>query len=37
VIAEGGEAGEIVTAEIDPGLVDSVRKEFSFLENRVFK
>ena len=37
VIAEGGEAGEIVTAEIDSGLVDSVRQEFSFLENRVFK
>lgn len=37
VLAEGGEAEEIVTAEIDPGLVDSVRQEFSFLGNRVFK
>ena len=37
VVAEGGETEEIVTAEIDPGLVDSVRAEFSFLDNRVFK
>jgi predicted amidohydrolase len=37
VVAEGGESEEIVTAEIDPGLVDSVRAEFSFLDNRVFK
>lgn len=37
VVAEGSEREEIVTAEIDPGLVDSVRAEFSFLDNRVFK
>jgi predicted amidohydrolase len=37
VIAEGGENEEVVTAEIDPALVDSVRAEFSFLENRVFR
>ena len=37
VIAEGGEKEEVVTAEIDPGLVDSVRGEFSFLDNRVFR
>lgn len=37
VIAEGGDTEEVVTAEIDPGLVDSVRNEFSFLDNRVFK
>jgi predicted amidohydrolase len=37
VIAEGGEQEEVVTAEIDPGLVDSTRKEFSFLDNRVFR
>ena len=37
VIAEGGEKEEVVTAEIDPGLVDSVRSEFSFLDNRVFR
>ena len=37
VVAEGGEKEEIVTAEIDPALVDSARKEFSFLDNRVFK
>jgi predicted amidohydrolase len=37
LIAEGGEKEEVVTAEIDPGLVDSVRGEFSFLDNRVFR
>ena len=37
VIAEGGEKGEVVTAEIEPGLVDSTRQEFSFLDNRVFR
>jgi len=37
VVAEGGEKEEIVTAEIDPGLVDSAREEFSFLDNRVFR
>jgi predicted amidohydrolase len=37
VVAEGGEREEVVTAEIDPGLVDSVRGEFSFLDNRVFR
>ena len=37
VVAEGGENEEVVTAEIDPGLVDSVRAEFSFLDNRVFR
>ncbi len=37
VVAEGGEKEEVVTAEIDPALVASVRKEFSFLDNRVFR
>ncbi len=37
VIAEGGQKEEVVTAEIDPGLVDTVRSEFSFLDNRVFR
>ncbi len=37
VVAEGGEKEEVVTAEIDPGVVDSTRQEFSFLENRVFR
>ena len=37
VIAEGGEKEEVVTAEIDPGLVDSARQEFCFLDNRVFR
>ena len=37
VIADGGEKEDVVTAEIDPGLVDSVRREFSFLDNRVFR
>jgi predicted amidohydrolase len=36
VVAEGGETEDVVSAEIDPGLVESVRKEFSFLDNRVF-
>jgi predicted amidohydrolase len=37
VVVEGGENEETLTAEIDPGLVDSVRSEFSFLDNRVFR
>jgi len=37
VVAEGGEKEEVVTAEIDPGFVDSTRQEFSFLDNRVFR
>ena len=37
VIAEAGETEEVVTTEIDPALVESVRKEFSFLDNRVFR
>ena len=37
VVAEGGEKEEVVTAEIEPALVVSVRKEFSFLDNRVFR
>jgi omega-amidase len=37
VVAEGGEKEEVVTAEIDPSLVDSAREEFSFLDNRVFR
>jgi predicted amidohydrolase len=37
VVAEGGEKAAVVTAEIDPARVDSVRKEFSFLDNRVLK
>jgi len=37
VIAEGGEKEEVVTAEIDPGFVDSTRQELSFLDNRVFR
>ena len=36
VVAEGGETEAVVSAEIEPGLVASVRKEFSFLDNRVF-
>jgi predicted amidohydrolase len=37
VIAEGGEKEEVVTAEIDPGFVDSTRQKLSFLDNRVFR
>ncbi len=35
VVAEGGEQEELVTAEIDPELVDSVRQDFSALDDRV--
>ncbi|MEJ2285046.1 MAG: carbon-nitrogen family hydrolase [Desulfobacterales bacterium] len=35
VIAEGGRVEELVTAEIDPGLVDTVRQDFSALDDRV--
>ena len=37
VIAQGGEQEELVSAEIDPGLVDTVRQDFSALDDRVFK
>ena len=37
VIAEGGEEEQLVTAEIDPGLVDTVRRDFSALDDRVLK
>jgi predicted amidohydrolase len=37
VIAEGGEEEQLVTAEIDPGLVDTVRQDFSALDDRVLK
>ena len=35
VVAEGGEKEEFVTAEVDPGLVDSVREDFRVLDDRV--
>lgn len=37
VIAEGGEEECFVSAEVDPGLVDTVRKDFSALNDRVFR
>ncbi len=37
VIAEGGDQADVVTAEIDPALVASVRKEYSFLNDRVLR
>jgi predicted amidohydrolase len=37
VLAEGGEGGEIVTAEIDPAQVEQARKEFPALADRVFR
>ncbi|MBW2237819.1 MAG: carbon-nitrogen family hydrolase, partial [Deltaproteobacteria bacterium] len=37
VLVEAGEAEEIITAEIDPGMVDSVRGQFPALEDRVFR
>ena len=35
IVAQGGEQEELVSAEIDPGLVDSVRQDFSALDDRV--
>jgi predicted amidohydrolase len=35
VVAEGGEQEELVSAEIDPELVDTVRQDFSALDDRV--
>jgi predicted amidohydrolase len=37
VLADGGCGEEIVTADVDPGRVAEVRREFPFLEDRVFK
>jgi predicted amidohydrolase len=37
VVAEGGEGECIVSAEVDMSLIESARKEFSALDNRVFK
>jgi predicted amidohydrolase len=37
VIAEGGEEECFVSADVDPGLVDTVRKDFSALDDRVFR
>lgn len=36
VIAEAGDGGELLTAEIDPGAVRDVRREFTALSDRVF-
>jgi predicted amidohydrolase len=37
VLAEGGEAGQFVTAEIDPAVVDAARNEFPALADRVLQ
>ena len=37
VIAEGGEDGCFVTAELDPDLVHETRKDFSALDDRIFR
>lgn len=37
VLAEGGDGGEIVTAEIDVGQAAAARKEFPALADRVFR
>ena len=37
ILARGGEAGGYVTAEIDPDLVARARKEFSALDDRVYR
>ena len=35
IVAQGSEQEELVSAEIDPGLVDSVRQDFKALDDRV--
>ena len=35
VVAEGGDEEELVSARVDPGLVDTVRRDFPALEDRV--
>jgi predicted amidohydrolase len=37
VVADGGEKESLLSVEVDMNLVDSVRREFSALEDRVFK
>ena len=37
IAAQGGEQEELVSADIDPGLVDTVRQDFSALDDRVLK
>lgn len=37
VLIEGGEEESIISMEVDMSLVDSVRREFSFLSDRAFK
>jgi predicted amidohydrolase len=37
IVAEAGESECVVHTEIDPGLAESVRQEFSFLNDRVFR
>jgi predicted amidohydrolase len=37
VLGEGGEGEEIITAEIDPGMVDSIRSQFPALVDRVLR
>jgi len=37
VVADGGEEESLLSVEVDMNLVDSVRREFSALEDRVFK
>jgi len=37
VLAEGGQGGEIVTAEIDPAAAAQARKEFPALSDRVLR
>jgi predicted amidohydrolase len=36
VLADGGSEEAIVTAEVDPGRVAEIRREFGFLDDRVF-
>jgi len=37
VVADGGEKESLLSVEVDMNLVDWVRREFSALDDRVFK
>jgi hypothetical protein len=36
-VAEGGEKEQFVTAKINPGLVETVRRDFPALRDRVLR
>jgi len=37
IVAEGGEEESMITAEVDISLVDTARRDFSFLNDRIFR